>query len=71
MAANQRSVPTAVTGAMPKTRRRIGVIKAPPPTPVRPTINPVRKPATINMASIKPQILTLCKVIIDTYKDRL
>ena len=45
MAANQRSVPTAVNGAVPNTISRIGVINAPPPTPVMPTTKPVSAPA--------------------------
>jgi hypothetical protein len=45
MAANHRSVATAVCGEMPKISSRIGVISAPPPTPVSPTIRPVQAPA--------------------------
>ena len=46
-AANQRSVPTAVMGAMPNTSNSSGVMSAPPPTPVSPTRVPVTKPAMI------------------------
>src|SRR3546814_9036258 len=45
IAANQRSVPTAVCGEMPNSITMIGVISAPPPTPVRPTSVPTPKPA--------------------------
>ena len=47
IAANHRSVPTAVSGAVPKVSTRIGVISAPPPTPVIPTTKPVSAPAAI------------------------
>src|SRR6185437_5272588 len=45
IAENQRSVPTAVAGAVPNSSTRTGVISEPPPTPVRPTMAPTRKPA--------------------------
>ena len=45
-AAYSKSVPTAVVGEMPK-YNKIGVIKEPPPTPVKPTIKPTPKPAII------------------------
>src|SRR5450631_2158954 len=45
VAANQRSVPTAVLGAMPYIRIMMGAIRDPPPTPVRPTSAPTPKPA--------------------------
>ena len=51
MAANSRSVPTAVTGAMPNRKISRGVIKEPPPTPVSPTRAPTPKPAKINPSS--------------------
>ena len=50
--ANHRSVATAVAGAMPKNRMRMGVISAPPPTPVSPTTHPVTAPAMTNDPSI-------------------
>ena len=52
MAANQRSVAIAVCGAIPNNNNKIGVISAPPPTPVKPTTNPVKAPAKANGASI-------------------
>jgi len=45
-AANNRSVPTAVTGWMPNSRISNGVISEPPPTPVTPTRNPTQRPST-------------------------
>src|SRR5450755_131583 len=45
VAANQRSVPTAVLGAMPNIRIMMGAIRDPPPTPVRPTSAPTPNPA--------------------------
>ena len=51
-AANQRSVPTAAAGATPNSSTRIGVISAPPPTPVMPTIAPTPKPASVFRPSI-------------------
>src|SRR5688572_23682323 len=38
------SVPIAVTGLIPKTRISSGVIRLPPPMPVRPTRKPTPKP---------------------------
>jgi hypothetical protein len=38
------SVPTAVGAGTPTTATRNGVIKEPPPTPVRPTKNPTSRP---------------------------
>ena len=46
-AANNKSVPTAKYGLTPKKKIKIGVIKDPPPTPVRPTTRPTKKPAKI------------------------
>jgi len=43
-AANSRSVPTAVAGATPKSTISNGVIRAPPPTPVTPTMVPTKNP---------------------------
>jgi hypothetical protein len=43
MAAYNRSVPTAICGGIPKSRRR-GVINEPPPMPVIPTTSPTRAP---------------------------
>src|SRR6185369_1597925 len=54
MQANQRSVPTAATGATPNASTRIGVISEPPPTPVIPTNAPTPKPATVFIQSIPP-----------------
>src|ERR1039457_3643028 len=45
VAANQRSVPTAVLGATPNSRIMMGAIRDPPPTPVRPTSAPTPNPA--------------------------
>ena len=42
-----RSLETAARGGTPKKSTRIGVISAPPPMPVRPTITPTPKPAAI------------------------
>ena len=53
--ANHRSVATAVAGEMPKNRIRIGVMSAPPPTPVSPTTHPVTAPAMTNDPSIIPR----------------
>src|SRR5690606_26178366 len=52
MAANQRSVAMAVVGDTPKKSRSIGVINAPPPTPVSPTTKPVKAPAAVYAPSI-------------------
>ncbi len=54
IAANQRSVPTAVVGATPKRRISAGAISEPPPTPVIPTIRPTSNPATACSRSIRP-----------------
>jgi len=43
--ANHKSVAMAVFGEIPNIKRRIGVITAPPPMPVKPTKTPVKKPA--------------------------
>ena len=50
-AANNRSVPTARYGLTPKKKIRMGVISEPPPTPVRPTTRPTKKPARMNATS--------------------
>src|SRR5438093_1369071 len=42
------SVPTAYVGLKPKRITRIGVIKEPPPMPVRPTIAPISRPVSVN-----------------------
>src|SRR6478609_1132648 len=42
------SVPTAYVGLNPKTITRIGVISEPPPMPVSPTIEPIRRPVSVN-----------------------
>ena len=42
------SVPTAYVGWKPKTITRIGVINEPPPIPVRPTIEPISRPVSVN-----------------------
>ena len=44
VAANSRSVPTAVSGWTPKSSISNGVIREPPPIPVRPTRAPTTKP---------------------------
>ena len=41
-----RSLETAARGWTPKTSTMIGVMSAPPPMPVRPTMKPTMKPAT-------------------------
>ena len=51
MDAYSRSVPTAVVGATPNSITRMGVISAPPPTPVTPTMAPTSRPATPCMRS--------------------
>jgi hypothetical protein len=51
-AAKSRSVPTARMGLMPKPKMSSGVIKEPPPTPVRPTTKPTKKPERINARSV-------------------
>ena len=42
----------AVNGDTPKKRTSIGVISAPPPTPVNPTTKPVNAPASAYAVSI-------------------
>src|SRR5216117_2985580 len=42
------SVPTAYVGLKPKRITRIGVISEPPPMPVRPTIEPISRPVSVN-----------------------
>ncbi len=44
LAENNKSVPTATAGGWPKTSTKMGVIKEPPPTPVRPTSAPTIRP---------------------------
>src|ERR1700753_4306878 len=44
LAENIRSVPTATAGGCPNRSTKMGVIKDPPPTPVRPTSAPTIKP---------------------------
>jgi hypothetical protein len=44
----------AVVGNTPKKISRIGVINAPPPTPVKPTTKPVSAPARAYEISIMP-----------------
>ena len=41
-----RSLDTAVLGVILNSRTRIGVISAPPPMPVNPTVHPTISPAT-------------------------
>ncbi len=50
-AANSRSVPMARWGLTPKKKISTGVIREPPPTPVRPTIRPTANPAKTNARS--------------------
>ncbi len=45
VAANRRSVPTAVCGLTPNSSTSSGVISEPPPTPVSPTNTPTSMPA--------------------------
>jgi hypothetical protein len=47
LAENIRSVPTATAGDCPNTSINIGVIKDPPPTPVRPTRAPTIIPQRV------------------------
>jgi hypothetical protein len=44
LAENNKSVPTATEGGCPNTSTSMGVIKDPPPTPVRPTRAPTIRP---------------------------
>src|SRR5215210_2976902 len=50
--AKVRSVPTAVGAGTPITATRKGVIREPPPTPVRPTRKPTRRPNRVGVGSI-------------------
>ena len=52
MAANNKSVPTAIAGCTEKPKIKIGVISDPPPTPVIPTIMPTKSPASVYPHSI-------------------
>src|SRR5918998_4425436 len=45
------SVPTAVAGGTPSPATRNGVIREPPPTPVRPTRKPTSRPKRVGVAS--------------------
>jgi hypothetical protein len=47
------SVPIAVTGLIPKTRIRSGVISDAPPMPVMPTSRPMPKPKMMIAGSIQ------------------
>ena len=47
-----RSLETAATGGTPKTSTRMGVIRAPPPIPVRPTTMPTPSPASARVKFI-------------------
>src|SRR3954454_3583503 len=47
------SVPIAVTGAVPTTRIRSGVIRDAPPIPVMPTSVPIKRPRTITSGFIR------------------
>ena len=49
-----RSLETAASGGMPKKITSTGVIRAPPPMPVRPTMMPTPKPAAVSAQSIYP-----------------
>ena len=49
-----RSLETAATGGTPKKRTRMGVISAPPPIPVSPTMMPTPSPASARVRSIAP-----------------
>jgi hypothetical protein len=46
-----RSLETAASGCTLNSRTRIGVIRAPPPMPVSPTVNPTNSPATATLRS--------------------
>src|SRR3712207_118200 len=46
------SVPTAVGAGTPTTVSKNGVIREPPPTPVRPTRKPTRRPKRVGVGSI-------------------
>src|ERR671916_594775 len=52
MVAKTMSVPTAVGAETPITAIRNGVIREPPPTPVRPTRKPTRSPKRVGEGSI-------------------
>jgi hypothetical protein len=52
--AYSRSVPTAVGAGTPIVTTRKGVIKEPPPTPVRPTRKPTSRPKRTGSGSITP-----------------
>ena len=59
-----RSEETAAVGLIPKKISRIGVIKAPPPMPVNPTVNP-----TMTEASAMAQ--SMCKEFLPNVQGRL
>jgi hypothetical protein len=61
-AANNKSVPTAARGGIPKPKIKSGVINEPPPTPVNPTMKPTTSPATIYPSSIGPDPIMLASL---------
>src|ERR1700691_2742944 len=73
MAANHRSVPTAVAGANPNIRTRRGVISAPPPTPVMPTAAPTPNPAMVlaRFSSIRRLYARLLEPTLQQCDDRI
>jgi len=48
-----RSLETAAIGGTPNTSTRMGVIRAPPPMPVRPTMMPTPRPASAKVRSMR------------------
>src|SRR5215213_8476415 len=54
--AKVRSVPTAVGAGTPTTATKKGVMMEPPPTPVRPTRKPTRRPKSAGPGSITPAL---------------
>src|SRR5579875_158716 len=50
------SVPTAMIGLTPITRIMTGVIRAPPPIPVRPIRKPMIRPMRVKRGSIHPSL---------------
>lgn len=52
------SLETAASGLTPKKNTSIGVMRAPPPIPVRPTTNPTTAPPTTNPTSMDTRSLS-------------
>ena len=65
------SLEIAVSGSMPAKNTSIGVISAPPPIPVRPTMIPTSRPPTISGGSsviepwIRPDARAMCQTCVD------